>query len=463
MRLAAALVFAALGCATPGQPTGGPEDIDPPQIVRIRPDTNALGVRDGSIGVDFDEVISERPQGAASLADLFLISPSTGEHSISWKRTRVEVTPKGGLRPNTTYSVTMLPGMVDLDGNADSTGLSFVFSTGASIATGEIRGVVFDWRADKSAPKAYVELIALPDSIRYFAFADSTGTYHLRNLPQGEFLLRGSIDQNNNRRLDARELHDTTSVTLNDSLVRDLYAIVRDTLGPGIDQVTLVDSLHLGIRFDRVLDTAQVVQSSQISLQSTDSTRVEFAAVTGGAAFKVQQEEARRQRAVADSIRADSVAKADTTTPPADTTQPPPRPAPRATPPAPAAADTAGRDSTPPLPKPAFPPPDNEVVITLREPLPANTRFIVRATDIVGILKRSRTSQRLFTTPRARPAADSTRGRPTATDTTRRAPVRPDTLAQLSAAPSWRERASGTQQRSPVPVHASTSFIRREE
>ncbi|MBL8959681.1 MAG: Ig-like domain-containing protein, partial [Gemmatimonadetes bacterium] len=206
-RLTAAFLLAS--CASPGVPPGGPEDLDPPALVRVRPDTGAVNVRADAIGFDFDDVVSERPQGATSLADLFLISPSRGRTALSWRRTRLEVRPREGFRPNTTYRVTLLPGLVDLDGNVDSVGHSLVFSTGPTIATGVITGRVFDWMAEKVAPQALVEAIVLPDSLRYLAVADSLGRFSIRNLPAGSYVLRGLVDQNKNRFADARELYDT--------------------------------------------------------------------------------------------------------------------------------------------------------------------------------------------------------------------------------------------------------------
>ena len=89
------IAFAAvMACAQTGMPPGGPPDREPPEVVRITPDTNAVNVRAGSIGIQFNEVVSERPQGAPTLADLFVVSPSTGPASVSWRRTRVEVTPR---------------------------------------------------------------------------------------------------------------------------------------------------------------------------------------------------------------------------------------------------------------------------------------------------------------------------------------------------------------------------------
>jgi hypothetical protein len=394
-RLIAALLGLA-ACASPGVPPGGPEDEEAPAVVRTRPDTNAVNVRAGSIGFDFDDVISERPQGAPTLADLFLISPSKGRNELSWRRTRLDVRPRGGFKPNTTYRVTLLPGLTDLDGNVDSVGTTVVFSTGPALATGKVAGIVFDWMEERGARGAVVEAIVLPDSLRYFAITDSVGRFEVLNMPPGQYVLRGLVDANRNRDVDPRELYDTMTVTLQDSLVRELHAIPRDTLGAGIERVEVVDTLSLRVRFDRALDTALVIAPSLFTLKKSDSTVAAIRAALGGRAYKKLQDDSARAKAVADSIKAAS----DTTRRP-DSTRAvvrPARPAP--------ARPTAPVDTTPP-PRPRVRIPDIEVILQLEQPLSPNTAYRLRAEGMRTVVGRARVSERQFTTPRARPAADT--------------------------------------------------------
>jgi len=395
-------------------PPGGPEDFEPPKVTQVRPDTNAVNVRGSGVTFRFDEVVSERPQGAPNLAGLFLISPSAGEPSVSWRRTQVTVSPRGGFRPGTTYSVRMLPGLADLEGNSDSTGQTVVFSTGATLATGRLSGIVFDWPAEKPAPQAFVEAIPLPasrDTLRYLTVADSQGRFDLAHVPPGRFLLRASIDQNKNRLLDPRELYDTMTVTLVDSLRREILAYVHDTLGAGIQTVTIQDSMTLRVQLDRALDTAFVIDTSRFTLKRADSTVVRVTQALTRRQFEQEREDSIRTRAIQDSIQ--SAARADSARA-ADTTQaPPPRPVTtrRTLPPRPGAAlDTArlaARADTAPTPRPSVPAPVDEVYLRLADPLRPATGYRLRAFAMRTLLGHVRTSERVFTTPRARPVADS--------------------------------------------------------
>ena len=124
------VVLSAAACASPGMPPGGPEDHVPPKLVSVSPDTNATNVRASSVTFRFDEVVSERPGAASSLDKLVVLSPSDGAARVRWRRSRIQVRPRRSFRPNTTYTVTLLPGIADLRGNIHTTPFTTTFSTG---------------------------------------------------------------------------------------------------------------------------------------------------------------------------------------------------------------------------------------------------------------------------------------------------------------------------------------------
>ena len=379
--------------------------MEPPQLVRIAPDTNALNVRATSVAFQFDEVVSERPLGAPSLADMFEVSPSTGPVRVSWRRTRVEVIPDGGLRPNTTYTVRLLPGMVDLANNVDSIGATVVFSTGETFATGVMEGRVFDWVAARPVERALVEAISLPDSAIYATSSYSLGAFALRHLPSGTYLLRALVDQNRNRFVDPRELFDSITVTLADSFSREMLATLRDSVGPGLSAVDPRDSLLLRLTLDRPLDTAFVAGMANFSLKSADSAVVAMAAVLTQADVDRLATDTARVRALEDSVRnaalTDSIRAADSARvaaiPPARATGRRPGAPTRAPPAAP--VDTTGT----PIPKPTGRIPVTTLFIRLLEPLRPETAFRLRAQGLVSVTGATRDSERVFTTPK--PAA----------------------------------------------------------
>src|SRR5687768_12321612 len=108
-----------------GSPPGGPERLVPPVLTAVTPESGATNVRARGVMFEFDVVVNDR-----DVDNYFLMSPREGTPRVIWRRDRVEVRPRREFRPNTAYSVTLLPGLADLRGNAMKTGRSVVFSTG---------------------------------------------------------------------------------------------------------------------------------------------------------------------------------------------------------------------------------------------------------------------------------------------------------------------------------------------
>ena len=368
----------ALGCASASPPPGGPEDHAPPQLIRVTPDTNAVNVKAENVTFYFDETITDRGSGAQELGRRFLISPSDGEPHVSWHRSRIDVRPRNGFRPNTAYSVSMLPGLSDLRGNAMKRSAKVVFSTGPTIPSGVINGTVFDWAAERPAPLALIEAMT-PDSTLYLDQADSTGSFAVRPLPAGRYLVRAILDANGNRALDRTEAFDTLTVDVPLSSPIELRAAQRDTLPPRLATVSASDSVSLRVTFDHPLEPTQLVTPDMFVLAGDDSVPIAIARVL----TPVQEMERTRlaQQAAADSMRrADSLA--------GKVLPPPPRPA------TPSAKSTR---------KPSVPAPFNSLLLEVAKPLPHNARYRLTARGVRGINGRQTESERSFTTPNPPP------------------------------------------------------------
>ena len=400
------VLLAVVGCAQLGAPPGGPEDRNAPVLLRISPDTNAVNARPREVELRFDEVLNERPARGGELSNLFLVSPRRGRIEVDWKRTRIEIRPRrGGWLPNTTYTITQLAGVSDLRGNTDSVEHKYTFSTGAAPAPSFISGQVFDWVAARHVPKAYVEAIRLPDSLTYSEYADSLGRFVIRHVPPGRYHLVAVVDANSNRVLDRREVYDSATVTLTDSVRRELLAFVHDSIGPGISQVEVRDSTTIRVGFDRPLHPRDTVTAARFTVKAADSSVVPITQLLLGRAFEQAERDSARARVVRDSIErarvADSIRQANPQPPaPPRAAAPPLRPAPG-----------AARDTTTP-PRPSRPPPETYAILRLGRPLAVATSYRVRADSLRSLLGIARSSERVFTTERTRPAADSLRPPP---------------------------------------------------
>ncbi len=263
------------GCASPGVPPGGPVDTEAPQIVQIAPDSARTGVTPKEVIFRFNEVVNERPSGATSLSGLFLISPRVGEPRVEWHRDEISVRPRRGWRPNTAYTITLLPGLGDLRGNTRNTGAVTLFSTGPAIPPGRITGTFYNWPEGRVFPRALVEARPRSDTtVVYITSADSVGRFVLSTLSPGPYLVRGFGDDNSNKDLDSREPWDTVAVTVSDSASADIYGFVHDSLGARISGLVVRDSVTLEINFDNALAPAPLPGIQNIRIRASDSTDV---------------------------------------------------------------------------------------------------------------------------------------------------------------------------------------------
>ena len=357
-------------------PPGGPPDAAAPQIVAIVPDSGTVGRSPKEVLFRFDEVVSERPQSATSLDALFLISPRDGAPEASWHRDAIGVRPRRGWRPNTPYTVIMMPGLADLRGNVRNTGASTFFSTGGAIPRTRLSGVVFDWAAGTPAAGALVESFVRPDSLRpYIALADSNGAFTILHLPPARYTVRAYLDRNKNFGIDAGESWDSVAVQVTDSATTTILVFAHDSVPPRIRDLFMIDSVSIQVAFDRPVDPSQTLAPANFTLIGPDSVPVPIVSV--GA-------------------------------PPADTAPRPIAAVPGAPPSAvvPPSPVPARRDTTvvakPTMPRPA---PISTVAIKLQRPLGASRTYRVRALGVRGLLGHTGDSERALTTPAPQPAA----------------------------------------------------------
>ncbi len=375
--IAAVALLAA--CASPGFPPGGPELTTPPELVAVTPDSGALRTAPRAVVFRFDRVLSERPHGVTDLTGVVLISPTDGLPRVSWQRQAISVRPRRDWRPNTVYTVTLLPGLSDLRGNAVAERITTVFATGTEIPDTRVDGILFDWVAGRPAPRSSIEALRLSDSTLFVARADSTGRFEMRHLTPGSYRVRGYIDLNNNRTLDEREPWDTTMVVLQDSASVELLTFVHDTVPPAVQQITATDSVTLQVTFSLPINPRQQLSVNMFELIGPDSVPVPADTVL-------------RQAEWTAALRA-----AGDTLPP----EPPAAPEPAR----PGAIPTPVRRPAPvpsaPLEEPSRPPPATILVLTLRRPLEGGTPYRLRVSGVEGILGATAPSERSFTPPRA--------------------------------------------------------------
>ncbi|MEO8192222.1 MAG: Ig-like domain-containing protein [Gemmatimonadales bacterium] len=279
--LAAVAIVGLAGCASPGMPPGGPVDTEAPKIVKIAPDSGNTGVTPREVIFRFDEVVNERPSGAQSLEALVLVSPRDGEPRVDWHRDEISVRPRRGWRPNTAYTITLLPGLSDLRGNVRNTPVVTMFATGETLPASRITGTFFNWPEGRAIARGLIEARPRTDtSLAYVTTTDSIGDFVMSNLPTGPYLVRGISDDNNNRSLDPRELWDSATIDLADSANVRLYGFVHDSTGSRLQGVALRDSVTIELVFDNPLSLSPPLGAANIRVRASDSTDVPIVSVS---------------------------------------------------------------------------------------------------------------------------------------------------------------------------------------
>lgn len=431
-----ALLFVG-ACASLGIPPGGPVDTKAPKLLQVVPESGVVNTTPRAVVFRFDEVVNERPLGAARLEDMFIVSPRGRGLDVEWNREEVWIRPQGGWRKNAVYTIIMLPGMSDLRGNVLKTGRTLVFASGAAIPDTRLSGILFDWVKGTPAPATLVEALDSRDTtLQYIALTDSSGRFLMRHVPPATYLVRGAVGAgsaigasqgNALRPFDRRRAWDSVAVTVADSASVELLAFTHDTLGPRIGQLAVRDSVTLKLTLDQPLALDQVLARAQFTLLTRDSQPVFIDSVFTATAFTEWEKQAADSVAAArsrtDSLaRRDSAARRDTAArapgaPPAVPPAAPPRGARVTAPtaPRPAAAPTrsdSSADSTKrvPPPTPSKPIPVSEFVIRLGTPLEPQSQFRLKVSGARGLLGASRASERAFSTPK--PASKDSTGAP---------------------------------------------------
>lgn len=391
---------AAVACASTGTPPGGPNDKAPPEVVSISPDSAAVNVNTKYVQFRFDKIVSDRPSGGKTdLNQLFLISPMDGSPNVRWRRDRIEVRPRKGFRANTAYTVTLLPGLSDLHGNVRREQAGVVFATGQRFPTLGLQGRVFDWASERPAPNAFVEALHLPDSVRYVAASDSSGSFIIGPFDAGTYLVRAVIDRNDNRSVDRGEPWDSVRVTLTDTRrVLEMLAIERDS-NLAFNDVTSPDSVTLDLTFDKYLSPAQQIDPTNILVQRADSTPMIVTQVQSGAVIERLRVDSMR---IADSLRAAAAPPGARPTPPSAA------PSPLSLP-----------------PKPSRPPPSKKLRVKLSPTTPLVTGQTYRITthNLDNLAGRAGDVTRTYSVPK--PVPLDSLGRPLPTPPPTRPPTRP--------------------------------------
>lgn len=217
-------------CANTSQaPTGGRKDTIPPVIVKMDPRPYVIGVplEGAKFEFTFDEYVK-----VSNPKNIFLSPPQKTVPKYKMKGKKLIVSFEEPLNENTTYTLNFYGALQDINENNPYPGYSFVFSTGDSIDSLYVTGLVQDCTTLDPVKNATVLLYQSQEDSAVFKelpFAatktDEWGFFALRNLPATGFRMYAISDDNGNNRYDP----DTESIAFIDSLVKPVN-VIRDSV-----------------------------------------------------------------------------------------------------------------------------------------------------------------------------------------------------------------------------------------
>ncbi|MDE5813621.1 MAG: Ig-like domain-containing protein [Muribaculaceae bacterium] len=230
------------GCASIGNPSGGPRDEDPPRFVRAYPAPGSVNVDPSNINIDFNELINVKD----AFSKVVLSPPTENTPRVSTRGRRIVINITDTLLPNTTYTIDFGDAIEDNNEANKLSGFAYTFSTGPTLDSLRISGMVLG--AEDMEPQqgvfvgAYISkedsaFIRMP--LERLARTDEYGRFIIRGLQDTTYRLFALKDLDNDKHYANPEediawfediIRPTTErITVSDT-IRDLYTGAVDTV-----------------------------------------------------------------------------------------------------------------------------------------------------------------------------------------------------------------------------------------
>lgn len=196
--MAASLLYS---CANIGRPSGGPRDETPPVYVSSTPEPDQLNFTGSKITINFNEYIQIKDQNSK-----VVVSPAQKNMPIirsAGKSVNVEL--RDTLLPNTTYCIDFADAIQDNNEGNPLDGFAIAFSTGDSIDTLQVSGVML--RAKDLEPMQSI-IVGIHENLNDSAFSsipltriartNDLGQFTIRNMKPGRYHIFGLNDMDGN-------------------------------------------------------------------------------------------------------------------------------------------------------------------------------------------------------------------------------------------------------------------------
>lgn len=202
------IAFIMVACASIGRPEGGPRDEMPPVFIKSNPTQGQTNVKSNKIEIFFDENLK-----VDDASNKVVISPvQKAMPSIIANGKKVSVELRDTLIPNSTYTIDFSDAIQDLNEGNPVDGFALDFSTGDSIDSLRISGMLFEARNLEPAQGMIVGVYSnLADSaistlpLERISKTNQLGQFTIRGLKPGYYRIFALNDKNRDYHWDRSE------------------------------------------------------------------------------------------------------------------------------------------------------------------------------------------------------------------------------------------------------------------
>ena len=257
-------------CAYVAAPPGGPADSIPPMLVLVEPDSFSVNPDfDGDVRFEFQESISER-----GIEGSVVLYPFEARPRVKKGKRELKVRPREGWVDDRIYHIRVNPTIQDLFNNRIEEPLTYTFSTGLPIPDNAVQGALTDRITGQPLRTGRIDMVRMPDTLRYGSVTDTAGAFSLRALPLGDYLAIGYEDVNGNQRADEFDRSDTLEVKLvgDDVLTLDFLVFRHDTLPPQLALATSVDTITVELQFNSYIDPDSPLSVADVAIYGAVDT-----------------------------------------------------------------------------------------------------------------------------------------------------------------------------------------------
>jgi hypothetical protein len=285
--LVASLILT-LSCAKKQFPPGGPEDKTPPEILLTQPEHGSVGIGlQPTISISFSERMDRKRIREA----IFVSPPPDGDIKTDWGKNSLRISFTDSLTPDKTYLVTIGSGATDEHNNKLEESFTLAFSTGETLDSGAIWGVVRENGQPSAGATVMAYSLAAAGSVdmfselpEYTTQSGSDGSYRLGFVSPGDYVLFAFDDRNSNKtwnppgeKIGFPRFPALLSSDLTVASDVDFDIFQRDTVPLGIKKATVTPDRILQVSLSQAALKRDVLQSRIVltSADSRDTTRLD--------------------------------------------------------------------------------------------------------------------------------------------------------------------------------------------